>query len=451
MKKLFLLASIMLLGGCFSIEDEDKTGTGFLGIDVKEVSMVGVEGAKVILLPDSIVVYSQEHGKCPFFTPLDLGTYGIVVSKEGMIADSDTIYFELTAQNDTIYETVWLEPIYNGSISGKITNVEGSPIARAEVTLYPDKIKTVSDSSGRYSFDSLRHMDYQVACLKGGYNSYKSKSVSVSEGKIIIEHNLQLENAIAPAVNSKWFIKRHVDSTGKEITFTEYTSDIYLEISSEKGIGKLYKNGYWTENYQFKKYPPYIDISPYYIPNDTLKIHFIDSSAITHKDEYAESELIMTFKVRNLSNDLIELELNNETYYFGKHELFTLPDYWKDKAWNFKNVEHKKLSGIAQYERYCGSWDKTEYHFLDSVNFTKTYYGDMGDYRISYGKYSVLKDGSEIRFSNDSILHNTGDWYPYKEYTYIDTTITEKEIGLLEKDNLSILKVGEMYFNLLSL
>lgn len=115
---------------------------------------------------------------------MKLGETGVIVAL--MVALAGCIGGGSSNPEETQQSTMAPEPTATegfGSITGLVLNVEQLPIEGAEVVVVGSSNQTLTDSSGRFTFNGLAPDRYSVAAQKLGYKQ-GSQTVDVTAGEV---------------------------------------------------------------------------------------------------------------------------------------------------------------------------------------------------------------------------------------------------------------------------
>ena len=170
-----------------SITVNNITGTVYYDENenkLQDASEYGLGNQKVLLLPDSIVAFTDINGNYSF-NVLD-GDYTVQVFPEGyweLSSDSDTIQLTFPGSaaggNDFGYRTNNITgTIYYDENENKLQDASEYGLGNQKVLLLPDSIVTVTDINGNYSFNVLDG-DYTVQVFPEGYWELSSDSDTI--------------------------------------------------------------------------------------------------------------------------------------------------------------------------------------------------------------------------------------------------------------------------------
>ncbi|MBI2472881.1 MAG: S8 family serine peptidase [Planctomycetes bacterium] len=159
-------------------------GSGFLSGTVYDQDNFPLEGVTVTITGNSFSdsIDTNEDGYYEFYG-LAAGDYTLIYEKDGY--QSQTRNISLDAGETLGIETITLEVIEKGSISGYVVNTKGNPIDLAKIKLRGIKTKisttTFSDADGYFEFADLDAETYVIIAKKNGYKR-SSKTVILKEG-----------------------------------------------------------------------------------------------------------------------------------------------------------------------------------------------------------------------------------------------------------------------------
>ena len=160
-------------------------GNGFLSGTVNDQDHFPLEGVTVTITGNSFSdsIDTNEDGYYEFYD-LAAGDYTLIYEKDGY--QSQTRNISLDAGETLGIETITLELIEKGSISGYVVNTKGDPIESAKIKLRGIKTKisttTFSDAEGYFEFADLDAETYVIIAKKKGYKR-SSKTVILKEGE----------------------------------------------------------------------------------------------------------------------------------------------------------------------------------------------------------------------------------------------------------------------------
>ena len=160
-------------------------GNGFLSGTVNDQDNFPLEGVTVTITGNSFSdsIDTNEDGYYEFYD-LAAGDYTLIYEKDGY--QSQTGNISLGAGESLSVETITLELIEKGSISGYVVNTKGDPIESAKIKLRGIKTKisttTFSDAEGYFEFADLDAETYVIIAKKKGYKR-SSKTVILKEGE----------------------------------------------------------------------------------------------------------------------------------------------------------------------------------------------------------------------------------------------------------------------------
>ena len=160
-------------------------GNGFLSGTVNDQDNFPLEGVTVTITGNSFSdsIDTNEDGYYEFYD-LAAGDYTLIYEKDGY--QSQTRNISLDAGETLGIETITLELIEKGSISGYVVNTKGDPIESAKIKLRGIKTKisttTFSDAEGYFEFADLDAETYVIIAKKKGYKR-SSKTVILKEGE----------------------------------------------------------------------------------------------------------------------------------------------------------------------------------------------------------------------------------------------------------------------------
>ncbi|HHT9107486.1 MAG TPA: S8 family serine peptidase [Candidatus Wunengus sp. YC63] len=160
-------------------------GSGFLSGTVNDQDNFPLEGVMVTITGNSFSdsIDTNEDGYYEFYD-LAEGAYTLIYEKDGY--QSQTRNISLDAGETLSIETITLELIERGSISGYIVNTKGDPVESAKIKLRGIKTKisttTFSDAEGYFEFADLDAETYVIIAKKKGYKR-SSKTVILKEGE----------------------------------------------------------------------------------------------------------------------------------------------------------------------------------------------------------------------------------------------------------------------------
>jgi len=160
-------------------------GSGFLSGTVYDQDNFPLEGVTVTITGNSFSdsIDTNEDGYYEFYG-LAAGDYTLIYEKDGY--QSQTRNISLDAGETLGIETITLELIEKGSISGYVVNTKGDPIESAKIKLRGIKTKisttTFSDAEGYFEFADLDAETYVIIAKKKGYKR-SSKTVILKEGE----------------------------------------------------------------------------------------------------------------------------------------------------------------------------------------------------------------------------------------------------------------------------
>ena len=160
-------------------------GNGFLSGTVNDQDNFPLEGVTVTITGNNFSdsIDTNEDGYYEFYD-LAAGDYTLIYEKDGY--QSQTRNISLDAGETLGIETITLELIEKGSISGYVVNTKGDPIESAKIKLRGIKTKisttTFSDAEGYFEFADLDAETYVIIAKKKGYKR-SSKTVILKEGE----------------------------------------------------------------------------------------------------------------------------------------------------------------------------------------------------------------------------------------------------------------------------
>jgi PKD repeat protein len=124
----------------------------------------------------------------------------------------------------TDYEIKYILVIDYASITGTVKDSDGDPISSATIKLYDDDtvLKSLTtDENGEYKISEVETGNYDIECMKSGYENNKKTDESLDVGENTINFVLAPEN-IAP--NADFKVSKN-PSAGKKISFTDTSID----------------------------------------------------------------------------------------------------------------------------------------------------------------------------------------------------------------------------------
>ncbi|HHT9112577.1 MAG: S8 family serine peptidase [Planctomycetes bacterium] len=160
-------------------------GNGFLSGTVYDQDNFPLEGVTVTIIGNSSSdsIDTNEDGYYEFYD-LAAGDYILTYEKDGYQGQTRNISL---GEGETLgIETITLELIERGSISGHIVNTKGDPVESAKMKLKGVTTKTLfntsSDADGFFEFTDLDANTYVIIANKKGYKR-SSKTVILKEGE----------------------------------------------------------------------------------------------------------------------------------------------------------------------------------------------------------------------------------------------------------------------------
>jgi hypothetical protein len=187
-----VLASLVAFAAC----DEDTTGPGAVQTGTVNVTVTaggtGVAGATVSLGAAGTTPQTTDGSGNASFTDVPAGSY--VVSVSGLSGDvvcSSTTQPVTVAGGQTTAVTFACNIVQTASISGSVTNTDGTPRANASLTITrttPDggsAVTVTTGSNGQYSLTGLRSGTYTVtlAATANCTTEENTQTVSVAAGE----------------------------------------------------------------------------------------------------------------------------------------------------------------------------------------------------------------------------------------------------------------------------
>ena len=160
-------------------------GSGFLSGTVNDQDNFPLEGVTVTLTGNSFSdsIDTNEDGYYEFYD-LATGDYTLTYEKDGYQGQTRNI--SLGAGETLGIETIILELIENGKISGYVVNIKGNPIKSVKIKLKGITTKTLfttlSDVDGFFEFTGLEADTYSTIANKKGFKK-SSKTVVLEEGE----------------------------------------------------------------------------------------------------------------------------------------------------------------------------------------------------------------------------------------------------------------------------
>jgi hypothetical protein len=160
-------------------------GSGFLSGTVNDQDNFPLEGVTVTLIGNDFLdsIETNEDGYYEFYD-LATGDYTLTYEKDGYQGQTRNI--SLGAGETLGIETIILELIENGKISGYVVNIKGNPIKSVKIKLKGITTKTLfttlSDVDGFFEFTGLEADTYSTIANKKGFKK-SSKTVVLEEGE----------------------------------------------------------------------------------------------------------------------------------------------------------------------------------------------------------------------------------------------------------------------------
>ena len=160
-------------------------GSGFLSGTVYDQDNFPLEGVTVTLIGNDFLgsIETNEDGYYEFYD-LATGDYTLTYEKDGYQGQTRNI--SLGAGETLGIETIILELIEKGKISGYVVNIKGNPIKSVKIKLKGITTKTLfttlSDVDGFFEFTGLEADTYSTIANKKGFKK-SSKTVVLEEGE----------------------------------------------------------------------------------------------------------------------------------------------------------------------------------------------------------------------------------------------------------------------------
>ena len=131
----------------------------------------------------SVSMKTDEDGYYEF-NDVPAGAYTVTYAMDGYETQAKTVTVEKGGMVDL--ETVTLQVILKGTISGSVTDIRGNPIASVKLKLsgVGTKVKktALTDTEGAFEFTDLDAGTYRIVATKKSYKKWR-KTVKLGEGE----------------------------------------------------------------------------------------------------------------------------------------------------------------------------------------------------------------------------------------------------------------------------